>query len=56
MQEMSRLTPTGWFFKFILIPIAVGAIGYYVVGPKIVDFQRQPVTGGSHDSRTADPG
>lgn len=31
----NRLTPFGLVLKWLIIPIAVGAIGYYLVGPRV---------------------
>jgi hypothetical protein len=30
-----RLTPIGWIAKFIVVPAALGALGFYVIGPRI---------------------
>ncbi|MEZ0326413.1 MAG: hypothetical protein ACAH95_10945 [Fimbriimonas sp.] len=30
-----RLTPLGVFIKWVLIPVALAAIGYFVIGPNI---------------------
>lgn len=31
----SRLTPIGWIAKFLIAPAALGALGFYVIGPRI---------------------
>jgi hypothetical protein len=31
----NRLTPLGMVLKWLIAPIAVGAIGYYLVGPRV---------------------
>ena len=31
----SRLTPIGWITKFLVVPAALAAVGFYVIGPRI---------------------
>jgi hypothetical protein len=30
-----RLTPLGFFLKWIVVPVSLGAIGYFLVGPRV---------------------
>lgn len=30
-----RLTPLGVFLKWVLVPVSLGAIGYFLVGPRV---------------------
>jgi hypothetical protein len=47
----SKLTPVGWIAKFLLVPAACVALGYFVVGPRIGSAPRAK----SATSETAAP-
>lgn len=38
-----RLTPLGALVKWILAPVFVALVGYYLVGPRLVELQRHPI-------------
>jgi hypothetical protein len=53
METMaSRLTPLGFFVKWIFVPLSLGAVGYFLVGPRVesevpqLKEQMQKATGG----------
>ena len=54
----SRLTPIGWIAKFLAVPAALGAVGFYLLGPRIGAVRPAPrlpiplpISGSSSDDK-----
>ena len=35
-----RITPTGWVVKFLVAPLLLAIVGYFVLGPSLVEMQK----------------
>jgi hypothetical protein len=35
VRVQGRLTPLGYFLKWVAIPVALAALGYFLIGPRI---------------------